>query len=264
MARRGCTPEFRRRIVELVEPVELIYWAQNLRGSIRMKTVGKVVVAIFVVLGAGYTAISRTQPTIDQLSNPNAVNNLHLIEENPETGFAIYRLGEPDASDIRGLCALGISEIVVLAGTALEHERTYQEECPGLEVIYNVEDDLSPLNDQWLNYFDHWIQRARESGRKIAFRCTCGCHRTGRLAAYYQMKYRGLSTKDAWDLSLSRGFVMEAVDYFSGLQQQIIALHEYIHDVPCSQEEHCVGQKSPAQQPCDEPLQGCGWQSELL
>jgi hypothetical protein len=229
-----------------------------------MKTAGKVVVALLLLLGVGYFATSRAAPTIDRASNPAGVNNLHLIDADPKTGFAIYRLGEPDASDVRGLCELGISEIVVLAGSALEHEKAYEEECPSLEIIYNVEDDLSPLSVTWLSSFDRWVTQAQAAGTKIAFRCACGCHRTGRLAAYYQMKYRGMSVKDAWDLALARGSLMEVVDYFSGLQQQIIALHEHLHDQPCSQGEYCVVEKAEAQPRCDEPMEGCGWKSTLL
>ena len=57
---------------------------------------------------------------------------------------------------------------------------------------------------------------------------------------------------------------MEAVDYFAGLQQQIIALYEHIHDQPCSQGEYCVVQKGPDEPPCTNPLQGCGWRSASL
>ncbi len=233
-----------------------------------MKILGKIVVATLLVLGllasAGYYVVSRTVPTIDRVSNPTAVNNLHLIDRNLETGFEIYRLGEPDAHDVRGLCELGVSEIVVLAGTAQEFEQVHRDECPSLEVIYNVEDDLAPLSVAWLAHFDDWVREAQTAGKKIAFRCSCGCHRTGRLAAYYQMKYRGFSAKDAWDLALTRGSIMQAVDYFAGLQQQIIALYEEIHDEPCSQGEYCVVQTSPVQESCNEPLQGCGWQSRKL
>jgi protein-tyrosine phosphatase len=233
-----------------------------------MKILGRVVVVILLVLAAGYYAVSRPEATIDRFSNPAGINNLHLIDQNAETGFAIYRLGEPDADDIRGLCALGISEIVVLAGTALEHEQAFRTECPNLDVVYNVEDDLSPLSDEWLTHFDVWVAEAQAAGKKIAFRCTCGCHRTGRLAAYYQMRYRGLSAKDAWDLAVTRGSVMEAVDYFSGLQQQILALYEHIHQQPCSQGEYCVVNeamtKEPTETACEDALQGCGWQGALL
>ena len=233
-----------------------------------MKTMGKILVVTLLLFGAlsgvGYYVISRPADTIDRNSNPTAVNNLHLIDRDPETGFEIYRMGEPDALDMRGLCELGVTEIVVLAGTAHEHEGAYRDECPTLEVIYNVEDDLAPLSSAWLERFDSWVGVAQAQGKKIAFRCTCGCHRTGRLAAYYQMKYRGLSAKDAWDLALTRGAIMEPVDYFAGLQQQIIALSEQIQGEPCSQGEYCVIKDGPAQPLCDDPMQGCGWQSRYL
>jgi len=229
-----------------------------------LKFIGKALLALLLVLTAAYYYVSASQPTIDVISNPLAVNNLHLIDEDPASGFAIYRLGEPSEEDVRALCELGISEMVVLAGTALNHEIAYRDQCPQLELIYNHEDDLSPLSGQWLQYFDNWVARAKAEGRKIAFRCTCGCHRTGRLAAYYQMKYRGFSAKDAWDLAQARGIAMHVVDYFSSLQQQIIALHEYIQDQPCSQGEFCVVQQSPVQVACDDPLQGCGWHTEVL
>ncbi len=228
-----------------------------------MKVVAYVLGLLVLGLTVGYLYVSQPIPTIADAVNPDGVHNLHLIDENSATGFAIYRLGQPDADDVRGMCALGIEEIVVLAGSALEYEEAYKSECPSLKVIYNVEDTLAPVSGQWLDYFDNWVSQAQASGKKIAFRCSCGCHRTGRLAAYYQMKYRGLTAKEAWDLALARGKVMEAVDYFSGLQQQIIALHEYINGQGCSQGEYCVVQSSP-QPPCDDPLQGCGWSSAVL
>lgn len=224
-----------------------------------MKVVIRIFVLMALLLFGAYQFVSRPEPTIDRLHNPEAVNNLHLIDENQKTGFAIYRLGEPDADDIASLCALGVREIAVLAGTALDHEVAYRDRCPGLQVVYNHEDDLSPLDAEWLEAFDAWVDRARNQGLKIAFRCTCGCHRTGRLAAYYQMKHRGLSARDAWDLALARGYMMHAVDYFSSLQEQVLALEEHIQGVPCTQGEHCVAAESRLPQRCQDPLSGCGW-----
>lgn len=230
---------------------------------LKEKVFGKLVLVVLLALLAGYHYLSSPLRTIDGHTTPQQANNLHLIDQDSATGFAIYRLGEPSAADVHALCELGVSEIVVMAGTALDNEVAYRDQCPQLKVIYNHDDDLSPLSGQWLASFDNWVARAKLEGRKVAFRCTCGCHRTGRLAAYYQMKYRGLSAKDAWDLAQARGIVMHAVDYFSSLQQQIIALEEYINDAPCSQGEFCVVQHSP-QPACDDPLQGCGWPTELL
>ena len=229
-----------------------------------MKLFAKVLLGLVLLTWAGYLVVSRPVPTIESAVNPAGVHNLHLIDRDDATGFALYRLGQPDAEDLKGLCELGVTEMVVLAGSAADHEVRYRDQCPELEVVYNVEDTLEPLDARWLESFDNWVERARTEGRKVAFRCSCGCHRTGRLAAYYQMKYRGLSPKEAWDLALARGRIMEAVDYFSGLQQQIIGLHEHIEGAPCSQGEYCVVEQAPVQAPCDEPLSGCGWQSSLL
>ena len=229
-----------------------------------MKITGIVVAVLIGSLVLGYYVISRPRPILENRVNPDGVNNLHLVDADPMTGFAIYRLGDPGPADVRGLCALGVSEIVVLSGSALDYEVAHRDECPELEIVYNVEDDLTPLTGEWLGFFDAWVERARRDGRKIAFRCSCGCHRTGRLAAYYQMKYKGLDANAAWHLALSRGWIMEAVDYFGGLQEQIIALHEYIHGQPCSQGEYCVQEEAVAQEPCEAPLEGCGWPSELV
>ena len=59
---------------------------------------------------------------------------------------------------------MGITEIVVLAGSAADHEVKYREQCPELEVVYNVEDTLAPLDAQWLESFDNWVERARAEG----------------------------------------------------------------------------------------------------
>ena len=141
-----------------------------------MKIVAYVLGLLVLGLTVGYLYVSQPIPTIANAVNPDGVHNLHLIDEDPLTGFAIYRLGQPDADDVRGMCALGIEEIAVLAGSALEHEAAYQSECPSLTVIYNVEDTLASL---------------------------------------------------------------------SGLQQQIVALHEYINGQPCGQGEYCLVQSSP-------------------
>ena len=91
-----------------------------------MKILFRSAVILLLVLASGYFVVSRPQDTIEAMANPEGVNNLHLVDSDPATGFAIYRLGEPDADDIRGLCELGVSEIAVLAGTALDHEIEHQ------------------------------------------------------------------------------------------------------------------------------------------
>ena len=43
-----------------------------------MKIVGGIVVVVLTLLGAGYYGISRPEATIDRVSNPAGINNLHL------------------------------------------------------------------------------------------------------------------------------------------------------------------------------------------
>ena len=102
-----------------------------------LRLTGKLVLVVLLILLAGYYYVSSPQRTIDSLTTPQQANNLHLIEQDSATGYAIYRLGQPDAADIRALCQLGVSEIVVMAGTALDNEFAYRDQCPELRVIYN-------------------------------------------------------------------------------------------------------------------------------
>jgi protein-tyrosine phosphatase len=124
-------------------------------------------------------------------------DNLHLIEELPN-GFAIYRSGSPSKDDVVEYGELGIQEMAVLAGNADKHELKYRDQHPDLKIVYNDKQNASvPLDDEFLDWFDAWVEEARAEGKKIAFRCNCGCHRAGRLAAYYQMKWQNLSYEDA-------------------------------------------------------------------
>lgn len=67
------------------------------------------------------------------------------------------------------------------------------------------------------------------------------------------MKYRGLSPEDAWDLSLARGKLMYLVDYWGGLQQQVLGLYDYIHGLPCDQGNYCVQKTDPQPRPAYQP-----------
>jgi hypothetical protein len=164
--------------------------------------------------------------------------NLHLIEELPN-GFKLYRSGTPSKADLKEFHALGIREIAVLSGDADKRELRYPHLVPDLEVVYNeTQKGSKPLTASFLRWFDQWVGEARAEGKVIAFRCRCGCHRTGRLAAYYQMKYRSLSVEQALDLMGRRGKKM----FLHGhLWLQVRALEDYIHGRPCSQKrKYCV------------------------
>jgi protein-tyrosine phosphatase len=154
-----------------------------------------------------------------------AASNLHLIETLPN-GFAIYRSGKPDLEDLEEYRRLGIQEIAVLSGNADKHELKYHDRVPDLQVVYNEKQSPKKLPDAaFFDWFDTWVERARLSGRKIAFRCNCGCHRTGRLAAYYQMKWQNLTYEDAIILMNKHG---RRMSFYPGLKEQVRQLQQRI------------------------------------
>ncbi len=165
-------------------------------------------------------------------------NNLKLIASDPD-GFALYRSGRPKAKDMKELCNKNIEEMMVLSGTADDHEYKYQEHCPTLKVTFNkVSSARVPLTASFLKEFDAWVEDAKKRGVKIAFRCECGCHRTGRLAAYYQMKYQGITSEDANIIMKKHGKYMWL---HRQLPKQVRALENFIKNEPCSEEQkHCV------------------------
>ncbi len=172
------------------------------------------------------------------LTSGALANNLHLIESRAN-GFALYRTGAPDKKEVKELCDLGIQEIMVLSGDAEKHELKYQDECPTLKVIYNEKqsDDIA-LTKGFLNDFDTWVTDAQATGKKIAFRCVCGCHRTGRLAAYYQMKYQNITSVDAIAVMNKHGKVMFL---HQALKPQVRAMQDHLQGRACSQEEkYCL------------------------
>jgi len=164
--------------------------------------------------------------------------NLQLIDSLPN-GFKLYRSGEPSKGDLERFHKLGIREIAVLSGDAEDHELKYSDLAPNLEVVYDTKQDShEPLTVSFLEWFDRWVDRARLAGKVIAFRCTCGCHRTGRLAAYYQMKYQNLTSSDAIVIMNEYG---KQMFLHRDLKHQVRALEDYIRGRPCAQEaKHCV------------------------
>ena len=172
--------------------------------------------------------------------NAYATKNLHLIDKDNSSGYAIYRTSKPKKpKDVLKLCQLGIEEIAVLSGNAIDYEYKYHRQCPNLKVVYNQKQNARiPLRSGFLSWFDSWVQEAREEGKKIAFRCNCGCHRTGRLAAYYQMKYQSLTSTDAKIIMKKHGKFMFL---FKTLFHQVEALEDHIYQRDCSTKlKYCV------------------------
>jgi hypothetical protein len=165
-------------------------------------------------------------------------HNLHLIDQR-QNGYAIYRSGVPDAADFSAWCSLGIREVMVLSGDADRRERAFSYLCPELKVFYNrTQDPQVPVTAVFLRRFDTWVRIAKREGKKILFRCTCGCHRTGRLAAYYEMKYMSYSFRRARRDMYRFG---ENMDYYPFLFLQVRALQDYIAGRPCRQaRQYCV------------------------
>lgn len=114
-----------------------------------------------------------------------------VIAESSSSGFALYRSGRLSHRELKRLCSDGVEEIVVLDGSAGELEcRMRETACPGLRVRYNrAQNEDTPVSAEFLDAFDDWIEEAQREGRKISFRCTHGWHRTGRLAAYYRLRF---------------------------------------------------------------------------
>lgn len=159
-------------------------------------------------------------------------NNLHLVGQDRATGYALYRTSKPNANDMQEFCRLGITEMLVLSGSARKHEWKFQSTCPTLSVVKNLKQKtIVPLDQDFLAFFDQWVQEAKEQGKKIAFRCECGCHRTGRLAAYYQMKYQGLTLEEARDVMSEKGKYMWL---FPHIYRQVDALADFVAGEDCS------------------------------
>jgi hypothetical protein len=173
-------------------------------------------------------------------------DNTHLIDQDPATGFEIWRSSKPNkASDFKKLCASGVREMMVLDGTGSIDEAMAAKYCPGFKVVFNVNQSTkTPLTAEFLAKFDQWVTSSRVAGKKIAFRCNCGCHRTGRLAAYYQMKYQGLSPSQAIDQMYKYGKYMFLFPY---LKPQVRALGDFVASKPCSQgSSYCVTTETTA------------------
>ncbi|MEK7691079.1 MAG: hypothetical protein AAB425_08670, partial [Bdellovibrionota bacterium] len=76
------------------------------------------------------------------------------------------------------------------------------------------------------------------SNKKILFRCNCGCHRTGRLAAFYQMKWQNMTGHDAIAIMHAYGRNMWLHPW---LDKQVWGLQAYVKGVECPMKpKYCV------------------------
>ena len=184
-------------------------------------------------------------------------SNLHQIEGPPPgkdapPAFRLYRSGAPGQETFAKWCGeYRIERVIVLAGTAESYELKYQAEgiCPGIQVLYNEHQTVGePVSDGFLKWFDQQVEAAKRDQVGILFRCQTGSHRAGRLAAYYQMKYQGLSADEAIAVMNHNGMLMPLFD--PKLKPQVRALAEYLHGRPCAQKaKACVQMSSNAYLP---------------
>ncbi len=175
-------------------------------------------------------------------------NNLHQVDGPPagvdaEADFRVYRSGAPAKETFAKWCEVyKIERVIVMSGTADKNELAYQAEgvCPDIEVVYNVKQSpMEPVSDEFLEFFDQEIERAREDRAGILFRCETGSHRAGRTAAYYQMKHQGLRPDEALAVMDYNGTVMFLFDHT--LHPQVRAMHDHMNGKPCSvAERYCV------------------------
>ena len=188
--------------------------------------------------GPGYTAVD---------------NNLHQVDGpavgsgQPDKAFRVWRSGAPSKETFAKWCSVDhIERVIDMSGTAKSHELKYQAEgvCPGIQVIYTVEQNhAEPVSDGFLTFFDAEMARAKQDNVGILFRCQTGSHRAGRAAAYYQMKYQGLTADQAIAVMDHNGMMMPIFDPV--LVPQVKAMNDYIAHRPCSQEKKwCVEENS--------------------
>ncbi len=178
------------------------------------------------LLGAGYTSEN---------------NNLHRIDgPKPDPGgqrsFRLYRSAAPSRETFSKWCSeYGIERVIVMDGTASTRELKFQREgvCEDIQVVYNVNQGLTPVSDGFLEWFDKEVESAKNDKAGLLFRCKTGSHRTGRLAAYYQMKYQGVSLEDALAVMDHKGKMMEFWNMI--FVPQVVAIDDYIQGKPCSQ-----------------------------
>lgn len=164
------------------------------------------------------------------LATAAGAKNLHLIDSAPN-GFKIYRYGQPSGKEFMEMKLLGIREVMILSGDGYKKSN---EQERGFEVIYNErQSDDIPVTKEFLGFFDAWVADAKKNGKSIAFRCECGCHRTGRLAAYYQMKYQGLEADDAIAIMDEYGSLMFL---HRALYPQVRALKNLIEGKECGED----------------------------
>jgi hypothetical protein len=230
--------------------------------------------------GNNFHRIDPPEGATDKKNSPN--------DKNPN--FSIYRTGKPDFVQFEHMvCDLGITETYVLSNNGNEVEEAWNDKelsegrCkekfiekhfdkvthkevtvvkkPMVVNTFAQNVKKHTLTVGFLKQFDDWVKKAQTSGKKIAFRCNCGCHRTGRVAAYYEMAYMAKVPGDKHDPDSAVAELFDDAHRKTGkffkdlakdgywsldgvgrsLKFQVQALYDYVRKVPCStKEKFCV------------------------
>lgn len=108
-------------------------------------------------------------------------------------GHAVYRSSDPGEEEWKAVCGPWKTDFIVLNDNRTQQrEARYLEHCPNATVVYARSQEIfESFDTDFLAFFDQVIERARAEGRKVLFHCKLGTHRTGRLAAYYELKFEG-------------------------------------------------------------------------
>jgi hypothetical protein len=100
-----------------------------------------------------------------------------------------------------------------------------------------AQEEDHPVSGEFLEAFDAWILEARSNGKKVAIRCRHGWHRTGRLAAYYRIRFEGASPADVGREMHDIGRMMWR---HPSLDEQIQAYEDLVAGRPCTTDPaHC-------------------------
>ena len=213
-----------------------------------MRKIALVAIVIFIF---SLSASAAPQARPDLTAGPGWTtvdNNLKQIDGPPPDGkpaFRVYRSGMPSKETFAKWCTVyQIQHVIVMSGDAATHELAYQKQgiCPNIEIIYDVEQKVQePVTEEFLEFFDAQVEQSRKEGVGLLFRCQTGSHRTGRLAAYYQMKYQGLTCDEAITVMDHCGVMMPVFDAW--LKPQVRAIDDHLKGQKCSQNGNACVQK---------------------
>jgi len=166
------------------------------------------------------------------LSGCGGLDKFHELDRSGN-GYSMNRSGQPKENNVEEICEVGIKKVFALNGEGRKYAEALKAKCPGAEVVYDiVQNPDGMVEKEFLQSFDLQVAEARAEGKGILFHCSCGCHRTGRLAAYYRMKYQGWSAQAAIEEMNDIG---EDMDTHPNLPAQILGMEDYIHGRTCSQ-----------------------------